>query len=173
MLNELVIPFDSAVNVEQGAFVVVKRGAGGGTVTANVQLSTIGGKTTARLTFSGAFTRAGSFSLLDGNYQLTINGSKIRDAATNQQLDVDNDGVAGGLSQFGDTADEGFYALFGDVNGDRKVDAADKTVFNGSFRKRTGQAGFNSAFDADGDGDVDSLDSLFFTKNFSKLLAFE
>ncbi|MCA9140337.1 MAG: hypothetical protein KDB00_26380, partial [Planctomycetales bacterium] len=58
-------------------------------------------------------------SLTDGNYQMAIDQTLIADAAGNI-LDGNNDGIAGGAR----AVDE-FFRFFGDMDGDRDVDARD------------------------------------------------
>jgi hypothetical protein len=51
-----------------------------------------------------------------------------------------------------------FFRLFGDVNGDGKVDATDQTAFMAAYRSRSGMANYRGYFDYDGNGMVDSSD---------------
>lgn len=61
-------------------------------------------------------TRGGG-ALIDGYYQLTIDGSKMLWTDTQLTLDGDNDGLAGGNYQRGTVETDNFFALFGDTNG--------------------------------------------------------
>jgi hypothetical protein len=58
----------------------------------------------------------------------------------------------------GDNNMQGLFRLFGDVNGDRRVDIVDFGLFSSTFNLRSGQTGFNPALDFDGDGRVDIFD---------------
>ncbi|MEM6472684.1 MAG: dockerin type I domain-containing protein, partial [Planctomycetota bacterium] len=95
--------------------------------------------------------------------RLNVLSDKIRDRAGNA-FDGDRDGTAGG-----DVVDS-FFRLYGDSDGDRDVDGSDFLAFRSTFRKTSGQIGFNAAFDVDNDGDVDGLDFLSFRDNFRKRL---
>jgi hypothetical protein len=72
------------------------------------------------------FTNADPFGnkvgLADNNYFLTTNASLVTDG-TNHQLDGDRDG------NFGGNGNDEFWRLFGDINGDRYVDALDAFAF--------------------------------------------
>jgi hypothetical protein len=84
--------------------------------------------------------------LVDGIYSLGINASLATDYV-GQQLDGDNDGLAGGNYTFS------FHRLFGDSNGDGAVTAID---FN-AFRLAYGTSG-PSIFDFDNNGSVSAID---------------
>ena len=96
-------------------------------MTTSVGLSVIDGRSVATLTFSGQFTRGGG-NLVDGNYQISIDGSKIRRLGTTEMLDADGDGVSGGMLVLEIRAEDRFFALYGDSNGDRIVNGADRTA---------------------------------------------
>lgn len=55
-------------------------------------------------------------------------------------------------------------SVLGDVNGDGLVNCADVSLVKGSFGKRTGQPGFNSAADFNNDGLVDIKDLFIVTR---------
>lgn len=129
------VTFDSAVDIDADAFAVTKRGVGGGSV--NSEFTTTvdeQGNWVVTVTFGGTFTRAG-FNLVDGNYQLYIDPSKVRRAGTLAELDGDGDGQAGGDCVFGNEAADKFYARFGESNGDRAVGFFDFLA----FRSRDGR----------------------------------
>ena len=162
MVRSLTVTFDKAVDVSSGAFSVVKRGAGGGPVVLNDPVITTNGagQTVVTLTFAAGAFRGPGNSLIDGNYQLTIDTAKILSGG--EQLDGDGNNAAGGNHEFGEAAIDNFFRLFGDGNKDRLVNSLDLTLFSATYGKRTGQAGFNDAFDYDGDGDVDGTDLAWF-----------
>ncbi|QEF96371.1 Serine-aspartate repeat-containing protein D precursor [Stieleria maiorica] len=170
-LTSLSIAFDGQVDVDPGAFSIRHRGSDG-MVDVVVSLEHSGGKTTATLTFTGAYAETGG-SLIDGNYQLTIDGTKIRSAGGGTNFDADGNGTPGGLYHFGEEAADGFFRLFGDSDGDRDVDGQDYGRFGLSFLKSEGQPGFDDAFDSDGDGDVDGQDYGRFGQRFLQSLPFE
>jgi cytoskeletal protein CcmA (bactofilin family) len=156
VVRSLTVTFDSLVTIDPGAFVLTTKS--GTPVNVNVSLAEVSGVTQAILTFTGSRADA-SGSLIDGNYRLQILATHVRDSAGNS-LDGNSDTVAG------DAYVDEFFRLFGDVDGDRDVDANDHRAFQSTYRKRQGQAGFMAAFDADGDGDVDASDLFAFRQRF-------
>ena len=88
-------------------------------------------------------TGAVAGSLADGRYTLIEHQGKIHSGA-NAALLADHR--------------DAFFRLFGDVNGDAKVDATDRTAFLAAYRSRQGMANYRSYFDMNNDGVVDSVD---------------
>jgi hypothetical protein len=153
VVRELRVAFDYPVvfkGAASAAFVLTGPGGPVGVVVDTASLSNPF-QTIAKLTFTGAGTLPGG-SLADGDYTLSILGSEISTGGV--ALDGDGNGTPGGDYALA------FHRLFGDVDGDRDVDAADF----GAFRQAFGTA--NLAFDADGDGDVDASDFGAFRNNF-------
>jgi hypothetical protein len=151
LVNQVVLTFDGTVQIAAGAFTLTKRGPGGGNVTLNTPtITTVGNQTFVTLTFSGSFTRGTMKALLDGYYQLTIDGSKLTRAG--QQLDTNSDGVGGDLYQFGDDEFDRFFALYGDTNGDGLVGMAEYAQFQSAFGKTPSSFGYNILLDYDGLG---------------------
>ncbi|MBL8811346.1 MAG: pre-peptidase C-terminal domain-containing protein [Planctomycetaceae bacterium] len=169
MIRSLTISFDQFVTVLPGAFTVAKRG--GGTVPLLApQINVAGGKTVVILRFaSGQHVGPGN-SLEDGNYEVRIDPSRVLFGGAG--IDGDNNGLAGGMYVFGNQATHKLFRLFGDANGDRVVNTADTSLFNATYRKISGQAGYNFAFDYDGDGDVDALDYLYMRNQINKTMSF-
>lgn len=173
-VSQIKVMFDGAVEIDDDAFEVRKRGPEGGIVASTfvTQLDDAG-NTIATLAFVDSFTRGSFNSLVDGNYQLTIDSAKVRLVGTQLLLDGNQDGVSGGSYLFGTSAVDRFFALYGDSDGDRDVDGQDLQRFAGTFRKRTGQSGFVPSLDHDGDGDVDGQDLQQFALRFRSRLGFE
>ena len=172
LIRELVVVFDDIVTISSGAFSLLQRGADGGSVTLNEDVTQSDGNTIVTLTFSGTFVNVGG-SLNDGNYQLTVDGSLVQSTASGNLLDGDSDGVAGGSFLFGDTIDEQFFRFYGDIDGDRDVDGLDFGQFRTTFFKSAGDADYNEYFDFDNDGDVDGIDFGQFRQRFFTTLDFE
>ena len=126
---------------------------------AQVNISPVGGKTVAVLTFAQPEFIGGS--LADGGYTLTVHGDRVHDR-WGRELDGDRDGAAGG-----DRA-VSFFRLFGDSDGDGEVDQLDRGVFRSAFNTTAHDAGYRWYFDFDGDGDVDGRDNGQFDRRFAK-----
>ena len=151
MVNSLTVTFGGAVILDPGA--IELRRQDGSLVNFQVNVTAVGGKTVAVLTFAGSEFIGGSLG--DGDYTLTVRADRVHDR-WGRHLDGDGDGVAGG-----DGVD-GFFRLFGDTDGDHDVDHADLDVMLSSFRKSQGDVGFLWYLDYEGDGNVDGLDMAQF-----------
>ncbi|MFV2068545.1 MAG: GEVED domain-containing protein, partial [Pirellulales bacterium] len=83
IVKQVVVTFDGEVIIDSGAFTVNKEDAGGGAVGGVVATPSVqGGKTVVTLTFTASSTFVdANGSLVDGNYKLTIDATKVRDAA--------------------------------------------------------------------------------------------
>ncbi len=156
-VRSIAINFDSEIIFDAGAFDLKTFD---GTVIA-VQTDVTPGVATNRVVLSFPGTIGGS--LADGDYRLRILDTHIRDAAGNA-LDGDGNGSAGAVR-----IDE-FFRLFGDMDGDRDVDALDARGLRTTYRKIEGQSGFDNLFDFDGDGDVDAIDQRNFTLRYRVVL---
>lgn len=166
-VESLTVEFDSDVIIDDDAFVVNRRGTGGGRVDVSVATSVIDGRTVATLTFAGTHTLGGS--LVDGNYDLQIIASLITDQDGNE-IDGDRDGSFGGDHLFGDDEADGFFRMFGDTNGDRVVALAEFNLFRNTFGKDENSPGFNRVFDFDGDGMIGLQDFNEFRRRFGTTL---
>ena len=119
--------------------------------------------TTYALTWSLESFKNTNTSLPDGDYQITIDGSKITDKS-GAQLDGNRDGLPGG------TYTTTFARLKGDVNGDMKVDAStdagsDLSIINKALGSHSGGTKWNANADLNRDGLVSSLDTAIVTNN--------
>src|SRR5262249_56452518 len=103
----------------------------GSLVNAQLNISVLGGKTVARLTFAGPQFVGGS--LADGNYTLTVRADRAHDR-WGRELDGDGDGSAGG-----DRVDR-FFRLYGDSDGDGDVAQADRDRFRSAFKTSVGDS---------------------------------
>lgn len=163
-VTDLTVTFDGDVVVDSDAFSVVNQDDNSAVAMAMIS-AYIDGKTVVTMTFGGGN------SLADGNYLLSIDGNKVRDRATGARLDGDGDGVAGGDYLFGDQANDAFFRLFGDTDGDRDVDNFDFARFRTTMGRKLDDFGFLAYLDADGDGDVDGLDFGRFRSRIGTMLA--
>lgn len=149
-IHQTKLTFDGPVTLEAGAFTLIRRGADGGTVPLNVtSTSVVNNQTVMTFEFSGAFVRP-TGALVDGYYQLTIDGSKIRRGT--QMLDVNQNGVVGQTLVIGDDEADNFFALYSDTNGDGLVDVAEFGQFRSAFGKAPTDPGYLPYFDFDGGG---------------------
>ena len=152
-VNEIAVTFDTVVTLSTGAFTMTR--TGGGTVK-NISVSTavVNGRTVATLTFGGQGTEHGS--LIDGLWTLRVVASKVRETSTGQLMSADHT--------------YGLHRLFGDSNGDRRVDEVDRTAFNAAFGTQTGQPGYLSYFDFDLNGAIQRKDRDQFNNRFGQQL---
>ena len=167
-IDRMTITFDAPVTISTGAFNLQQKGASGANVTTSFTTSTNGsGNTVAILTFSGSLTRAGG-ALLDGYYQFTIDSSKIVRLGTQLNLDGNSDGLAGDNFQRGTLETDGFFALYGDANGDGLVGVAEFGQFRSAFGKLAADPGYSAIMDYDGDGAVGVSDFGQFRSRFGR-----
>ncbi len=171
MLRNNVITFSDIVTINPGAFELIKRGPGGGTVDVVATIDNSSGQSVVTLTYGpGEFVAAGG-SLVDGNYQLTVFGDQVT-TSTGAALDGDEDGTAGGNFVYGDTAADNFFRFFGDVDGDRIVTTLDLLRLRQTWLAADGDSNFDDRFDRDNDGVISTFDLLFFRKNYLDRLDF-
>lgn len=166
-VNHLVLTFDGSVDIDPDAFSVIQRSDGNsnptGIAVASSFTCTKNGNTVVTLTFENQ-TRNGSGALADGNYQLTVDGSKVRLSGTELTLGADY--------VYGDSFDEPFFALYGDWNGDRTVNIFDLLAFRKTYLAAVGDANFSASLDHNADGFINVIDLLFFRKNYGSSLIF-
>ncbi|MDB5304597.1 MAG: hypothetical protein JWM97_2146, partial [Phycisphaerales bacterium] len=106
---------------------------------------------------ASAFSALGS--LLDGVYQTTVHANLVTDSF-NQHLSG------------GDQTGLKFHRLFGDLNGDKRVNAGDYLAFSNAFGSTSVSANYNASFDFNHDGRVNSGDYLQFSNRFGKAFAY-
>ena len=172
IITYMKVTFNADVAIAPGAFQIINRGTGQALNFA-VTTAVVDGKTTATLAFlagNSVYGRQTEFALNDGNYQLTIDATKV--TYLGLQLDGNRNGTAGDNFVFGAVAADKFFRYFGDMDGDRDVDATDYGRLGLTYRKIVGQTGFNKFFDYDGDGDVDATDYGRFSLRYRKILTF-
>jgi hypothetical protein len=169
-VDQLVVTFDGEVTLDPTAFNVVRRGDQGGEVETVVTTTVDSqGRTVASIAFAGPLTRGGA--LIDGNFQLVVDASKV--IRGGQALDGQRDGSSGTNATFGDDSADNFYALFGDVDGDRSSAIADFALFRAAYGKSEGEEGFDPRFDFDDDGFTGVEDFSQFRSRFGATLDFE
>ena len=103
-------------------------------VPGSVRYDPVNNVTTAKFTFSGPLDLAGS--LPDGRYLAIFQGKTVAN----------------------------FHRLFGDANGDGRVDDKDQALFLKAYRSRAGMPNYVSYFDYNGDGAVGPTDYFQFLR---------
>jgi len=146
VVRSLTVTFSEVVTIAAGAFEV--RNASGDLIPATLVAEVVSGRTVATLKFAGA-------SLADGDYRLTILADRISDAS-GKHLDADAH----------DAALFDFYRYFGDLDGDRNVDALDYAKLRRAIQLHE----YIAYLDADGDGDVDAADIAQFQARYGHRL---
>lgn len=165
-VTEMTLVFNGEVDKtsELSKFEVINRGtlAAIDLSTSTFMYNAMTGQTTVTLLFSGAGTESGS--LADGNYELNIAGA-VEDNHGNV-FDGDGNGTTGDGYTFGDSAADGLYRLYGDINGDRTVNVTDYLAFLAVFGSTS------DAFDIDASGSIAVTDYLAFLARFGSSLTF-
>ncbi|MCG8652795.1 MAG: DVUA0089 family protein, partial [Pirellulales bacterium] len=185
MLTEVVVTFDSEVTIDDSVhdpFRFINRDSGAAVVD-NATVSTVDGKTVVTFAFldpASSISR-GSLpsSLLDGNYQLTIDASTV--SGNGRLLDGDGDGNGGDDFVFGDVIEDHFYRWFGDVNvgtsawgdGERSLDSTDQSTFQSALGRQTGDPLYVAELDHNGDGIMDAVDQAAFDSRLAMTLTFD
>jgi hypothetical protein len=131
-------------------------------VNLDVFLGTSSGVTVATIIFPGL----PGGSLTDGEYTLEVLDNLV--SAGGVPLDGDDDGLPGGNYNFGN--DQGFFRLFGDINGDRTVNGLDLGYFRDAFGSQIGEANFLGYLDFDADGVINGFDFSQFRIRFGTSL---
>ncbi len=162
MVDDVVYTFSEAVNilspsVDPNVFTIAVAPSWTGTVPTLAWAPIAGsGNTEWAVSFSGASVTGGSIA--NGAYTITVaDSASITAISDNQALSLAGSGIG--------SATQSFYRLFGDINGDEVVNAAD------NFQFKQALTNYNAAFDYNGDGTVNAADNLKFkndlTVNFS------
>ena len=165
-VESITIILDGDVEFADGAISVVQRSTATEPtfvpVTISVSQEMINDQTIATVEFD-SLVRNTENALEDGNYQLTLTA----DLVTRSGVPMDEDFV------FGDVESDGFFAFFGDSDGNRTVDIFDLLAFRQSFRAFSGDESYAFYMDFDAGGLVDIFDLLQFRIRFRDTLPFE
>lgn len=175
VIDEFVIVFDSAVDVDwsHGDLITLVNRNTQAEVNVVATLESANGATQIRVRFAAGpsvESATNSPSLADGNYELTLNASRI--SLGGEALDGDGNGVGGDDYVFGTQASDQFFRLFGDQDGDRDVDSEDYDAFVAALLSTAGSGNFDARFDSDDDGDVDGKDYGSYLTRHQTALAF-
>ncbi|HWE97952.1 MAG TPA: dockerin type I domain-containing protein [Tepidisphaeraceae bacterium] len=168
VVRSLTFSFSSPVTLSAGAITLALLNTGhsgtndGSTPTdASAALGTPttsdGGLTwTIPIVATSAFSSFGS--LTDGIYTATVHAALVTDAF-NQHLS-------------GGDQTKTFHRLFGDLNGDQRVNSLDYGLFTAAFGSKSTQANYVIYFDFNHDGRVNALDYGQFGADFGKSLVY-
>lgn len=165
LVTKVTLVFDGPVTWDAGAFTLEKRTTHEIVTTLVTQTQTPAGQTQLVITFSGPQTR-GTGALVDGYYQLTIDGSKIHRGDV--LADLNADGTQGDSLVVGAAESDNFFALYGDTNGDGLVGVAEFGQFRAGFGKTSQDAGYNALFDYEVDQVIGVSDFGQFRSRFGK-----
>jgi autotransporter-associated beta strand protein len=155
MVNDIVYTFSEPVNIlnfsaDPNVFVINALTVNGvtGTVPTLSWAPVAGSNNTEwAVTFSGAGVTGGSIA--NGCYDITIqNPQSITAVADSQQLSLASSGIGG--------ATQAFFRLFGDIDGNKVVNAFDNANFKPALTN------YNAAFDYDQNGFVNAIDGVHF-----------
>lgn len=136
--------FNILVTIDKSAFELYINGKR--FTVASITTNIADSKTVATLQFQTS--QLSNLSLPEGQYRLVTRAKNVK-------------AKTGGLAMESDRTDT-FFRLFGDVNGDGKVDATDLAVFNTAYNKKSGQAGYLAYLDYDNNGRIDAKDLAAF-----------
>ncbi len=160
MVNDVVYTFSEAVNIDPtdpNVFSMTVAAGWTGTVPTLSWAPVAGsGNTQWAVSFSGSSVTGGSIA--NGAYDITVQDpASITAVSDSQALTLAGSGIGGPT--------QSFYRLYGDINGDEVVNAADNLKFKQALST------YNAAFDFNDDGFVNASDNLKFkgdlTVNFS------
>jgi len=164
-VSSITVKMDGVIDVESDAFTVVQRSDASGPTGVSVETSftksVMDGQTVVVITFD-SLNRNAAGVLEDGNYQLTIDSSKVFRDGRPMAIDF----------VYGATEEEKFFTFYGDSDGDRDIDNVDLAVFLQTYRKVVGDPGFDVNFDYDADGDVDNVDLAHYLQRYFTTLPF-
>ena len=151
MVDSILYTFSEPVNISGAAATLAIHSGQSGTFPTSLTWTAIdphsdGSSTQWAVTFGGSGVVGNSIA--NGVYDITLNAADVSSDA-NPAVTVQ--------SRPTDT----FYRLFGDINGDGVVNAAD------NFQLKTAMATYNAAFDFNDDGVVNAADNFMFKSSQS------
>ena len=144
-------------------------------VAIDLTLSSVSGST-ATIVFDNSTSLVdASGSLLDGNYELVVDPTKIADSTGNLLGGGSSGPFAGGDGGnfvFGDQSSDNFYRLYGDINTSRSVTFADYSVFIGLFGITMSSPSYRADLDFNDNGSITFADYSEFISRFGLNLGF-
>ncbi len=146
MVRQLVVTFNSIVNLGPGAFELRPQGGGQLKVT-SFTTQTVSNQTIATITWTGG-------SLTDGRWTLKTVAGQVTDTTSSAALAADRT--------------DNFFRLIGDANGDAIVNASDLTLFRAALGSTSGQLAYRDYFDFNGDGQINAFDFTIMRANLGR-----
>jgi hypothetical protein len=153
MVTSVNLTFSAPVTLLDGAVTLSRRGMTPAPIT--LRFAPTGDASVWVVTFEGPDVTAAS--LADGVYDLAVRAERIA-GALGQPL----------AAEFA----AAFHRLFGDMDGDKDVDALDLNWLRRSLNTRVGDMGYAWWLDKDGDGDIDTVDGLAMRANLGVRLVY-
>ncbi len=150
-ITHLTVTFDTVVSIDPQAFTIAgnRRFAPG---VRFVSQNVVAGRTELKLGFSGPFVRGGS--LPDGLYRLMVRPDRVRNRAG---VPISNSGASNGVIRIAS-----FHRLFGDLDGDGRVDRTDREIVRSWLPNPSQGAIYDAALDFDGNGRLNGFDMTQF-----------
>ena len=166
-IDKLEVTFDGEVNLGANAFSLIQRSDFNGLTGTSIATSfttslNADGNTVATIQFLSGTRSSGALN--DGNYQLTIDHTQVMLVSTGMIMESD--------FVFGDEEADDFFAMYGDVNGDRTVSVLDLLMFRRAYRTQQGDDDYDATLDYNGDGQINALDLLRFRQKYRKTLQY-
>jgi hypothetical protein len=154
MVDDIIYTFSEPVNIldpstDPNVFTDAVAPGWTGTVPAIIEWSPVAGSVNSqwKVDFSGG-------SIANGAYTITVTDpTAITAVSDGQALSLASSGIG--------AATQSFYRLYGDINGDELVNAADNMRFKQAL------ATYNVAFDINQDGYVNAYDSSYFKQDLT------
>ncbi len=154
------LTFSKEVQIDPGAFSLVKNNSGASVGNITVVATLVNGKTEVTLTFSGANV-ASNGSLTDGRWTLSINANNVHDAAAPQSL-LEADYINS----------QSIYRLEGDLDGDGTITNSDLQYITSNFGKKVNSPDDLLAIaDFNGDGSIGNPEVLFIRRILGRTIS--
>ena len=161
-VTSLQVEFNTVVSIARGAFRLIRHDER----VIDVQVSslrTIDGRSVATLTFTGPLLQAGS--LRDGRYALRLRAEGVVSAEGQPLSSVGSAAPNGNLVST-------FHRLYGDTNGDARVNRADLRTFRRGFRSNAADSRYVAELDVNSDRLINRKDAHQFLRRLFRRLAF-
>ena len=165
-VDSISVVFDGDVDLAAGAVSVVQRStqtaATFEAVTSSVSTQFVNNQTIATIQFT-SHVRNADGALVDGNYQLTLNGNLVTRDGTPMTEDF----------VFGDVETDEFYAFYGDSDGNKTINIFDLLAFRLTYNLVEGSPDYEFTLDFQANGAVNIFDLLEFRNRYRSSLPFE